>query len=361
MKKFLLNTVCLFLAAVLFWGCSIDGVVILEHPDRAQTGETITVELADIFVYISNSSMIAQSIIRDSIHAAVGLPAGGYSVVSMKSYAAVHFRPFSHFDPQTFDSVSQNNDDTLAIILRDSLSVFKTRMTPMNIDAGMTGFFVNRDFSAELPQQDTSIDINSDSVFSWHTFSNIAGISIPTGTRADITVENTDTSLGWDSISYTMIPVYITAEIKVGTNDAHDTLFYYTKTDSVTIPDSGTITVDIGSMAGYIIAVGAADIMSDRISLQNSDIRLSAYPNPFTTSVNLSLEMRTAKSEQRNMQVGIYDAAGRLVWSHPPKADRTSHVWDGTNNLGHRVNPGTYVVRARSGQNTVTKTISFVH
>jgi hypothetical protein len=44
------------------------------------------------------------------------------------------------------------------------------------------------------------------------------------------------------------------------------------------------------------------------------------------------------------MSVSIYDVTGKLVWSHPPKADRTSLVWDAPDQP-----KGIYLVRAEVG------------
>ncbi len=69
--------------------------------------------------------------------------------------------------------------------------------------------------------------------------------------------------------------------------------------------------------------------------------RLSASPNPFRASVCLSCDRTTASS------VSILDVTGRVVRTLRPRPG--SHgpaVWDGRDDAGQRVAPGTYICRA---------------
>jgi hypothetical protein len=76
---------------------------------------------------------------------------------------------------------------------------------------------------------------------------------------------------------------------------------------------------------------------------------LSCWPNPFSTSVSISLEKRTAKSELRNMSLGIYDITGKLIYKLDQRGSHSafrisSIVWDGRDNRGKIVPKGAYFV-----------------
>jgi hypothetical protein len=107
-----------------------------------------------------------------------------------------------------------------------------------------------------------------------------------------------------------------------------------------TIGDNDSIKYMI---ATYYLAANEAGIKYD-VS-RHVDEKLIIVPNPFSTVV--FFEIRNAKSELRNTKLEIFDLAGRRVWSHA--ARRSSHVWDGRDDLGRLVPDGVYVVRLRTG------------
>jgi hypothetical protein len=92
--------------------------------------------------------------------------------------------------------------------------------------------------------------------------------------------------------------------------------------------------------------------VKDETALKDNDkLRLSCFPNPFRTSV--FFEIRTAKSELRDMQAAIYDVTGKLVWSHV--ARRTSHVWDASGQPG-----GVYLVRVNTGKRILQEKVTLI-
>jgi hypothetical protein len=89
-------------------------------------------------------------------------------------------------------------------------------------------------------------------------------------------------------------------------------------------------------------------------------MELVVGPNPFSTSVNISLEMRTANSELRNMQIGIYDIHGKLIQQLNNRGSHSAfrnsgYTW---NALNHPV--GTYIVRAKVGKKTLSKKVTLI-
>jgi flagellar hook assembly protein FlgD len=84
------------------------------------------------------------------------------------------------------------------------------------------------------------------------------------------------------------------------------------------------------------------------------------YPNPFCTSV--FFEIRTANSEQRNINVGIYDITGKLVHQFDQRGSHSAfrssgYAWDGRNNLGQAAAPGLYFIRLKTDKNSYVKSI----
>ncbi len=77
--------------------------------------------------------------------------------------------------------------------------------------------------------------------------------------------------------------------------------------------------------------------------------RLSAWPNPFRTSVYLISDQTTTAP------LSIVDVTGRLVRTIRPCSGSTGRVvWDGCDDNGQRVTPGTYVCRTTAPDGPVS-------
>src|SRR5688500_17670798 len=72
--------------------CTLDNLVVLKHPAGAGKGDVFAVGVMNIIVDVNPASRIPDSIFRDSVHFAVGLPSG-WEVLSVKACPAPHFRP----------------------------------------------------------------------------------------------------------------------------------------------------------------------------------------------------------------------------------------------------------------------------
>jgi hypothetical protein len=97
---------------------------------------------------------------------------------------------------------------------------------------------------------------------------------------------------------------------------------------------------------------------------------LNLFPNPFVTSVNISLDVheapRTFEQAQPSNESGIssvriYDVKGRLVrtileeeFLHPGEY---SMGWDGNDENGMKVSPGVYYCKLQIGDRSVTKRV----
>jgi hypothetical protein len=80
------------------------------------------------------------------------------------------------------------------------------------------------------------------------------------------------------------------------------------------------------------------------------NVKLEVYPNPFTQKT--VIEFRVQSSELKEVQLQIYDLAGRLVKSFPilnNQSPVTRIVWDGKDELSKSVGSGIYFYKLKVG------------
>jgi len=91
---------------------------------------------------------------------------------------------------------------------------------------------------------------------------------------------------------------------------------------------------------------------------------ISAFPNPFNSSVKITIAAGVGASDARSGQVGIqiFDMNGRLVADLPvttcgsPQVVPTPRIWQPDKSLGS----GVYLVRARAGGASITKRVVYL-
>lgn len=79
-----------------------------------------------------------------------------------------------------------------------------------------------------------------------------------------------------------------------------------------------------------------------------------AYPNPFTTSITLAFTLAIDQS----IEIQIYDSMGRMVKEYGRttlKSGDHNFIWDGTNNRGNQVSPGTYIMTLRNDKDFLVR------
>ena len=104
--------------------------------------------------------------------------------------------------------------------------------------------------------------------------------------------------------------------------------------------------------------------VSDVKSIPNSAAIIQAYPNPFNSTITISLSRGVGASDARSGQVGvkIFDIAGHLVADLPvtncgsPQFVPTPRIWRPEKSLGS----GIYLIRTSSDNKTVTKRIIYL-
>jgi hypothetical protein len=110
-------------------------------------------------------------------------------------------------------------------------------------------------------------------------------------------------------------------------------------------------------MAQYI------DYLTELTGIKNEIIEppvisnpLKNHPNPFQIETKIYWSVKTSSS----VEIKIYDRAGSLVknlFNGQSEPGNHSIVWDGKNNSGKEVNPGTYFIQFNNGSVSTTKAI----
>ena len=95
-----------------------------------------------------------------------------------------------------------------------------------------------------------------------------------------------------------------------------------------------------------------------------SQLQLHVSPNPFNSNTKIGYSILDTRSLMRNPEIGIYDAAGRLVKSFNLESSIENQisavVWDGTDQANQKVAEGVYFVRLETSEQQATAKIIMV-
>jgi hypothetical protein len=92
------------------------------------------------------------------------------------------------------------------------------------------------------------------------------------------------------------------------------------------------------------------DAINDRQDNLPSKAVLSAYPNPFNSSVIITYSNLSYESEGKGGDIGIYDVQGKLVKTLKTEGGMNGKIkWDATDASGEKVASGIYFARAQYG------------
>lgn len=190
----------LLLAGTAF-ASRFDALILLQLPAQAETGGTITLGAVDMINDLSPANAPADSLVRDSLHFGLGLPAG-WSVSSVTIHPAFDFRP-SRASVNRLDTNYRNE------LLRDSMEAYASQGAALSADAGLHGFVQGRTFRVHASPDSLGkvLIVKADTVAQWFGFSGRIGLSIPAGVAAD-------TVLGGNALK--QIPVFIYAVLHAG-------------------------------------------------------------------------------------------------------------------------------------------------
>jgi hypothetical protein len=86
----------------------------------------------------------------------------------------------------------------------------------------------------------------------------------------------------------------------------------------------------------------------------STDSLITAYPNPFSESVLITVNVDQIKSRSSRSYLEIYNLSGQLVRQFESADNSASEAlvyrWDGTNTLGASVPAGVYILMVKSGE-----------
>lgn len=105
-------------------------------------------------------------------------------------------------------------------------------------------------------------------------------------------------------------------------------------------------TQTIGARMGQFSEDGAEVELED-VPSEEAAVIENAFPNPFTTSITLAFTL----SVDQAIEIQIYDSMGRMVKAYAKtelNAGDHQFIWDGTNDRGNDVSPGTYIMTLRN-------------
>ena len=98
------------------------------------------------------------------------------------------------------------------------------------------------------------------------------------------------------------------------------------------------------------VTINSANTAIERLTPENSPlVSLKSYPNPFTATTTIRIQLE----ERMSLGLNVYNMSGQLVWKLAPEGELQAGVhefsWEGTDQSGHTVAPGIYIVRLHAG------------
>ncbi len=135
------------------------------------------------------------------------------------------------------------------------------------------------------------------------------------------------------------------------------------KTIVLSFPLFNMYEADVENLMSYIFH----DMFGEQVSIEDNSITpvtdivmLNAYPNPFSTSVNL--EIRQAR-DNLPLEVSIFNIRGqkvKTIFSGISKNAQNNFTWDGKDNNGLSVASGLYIITASSGTHHFSRKVCFL-
>jgi len=318
---------------MLFIGCSMDVGEVLEHPKQVAPSAQFEVSMLDQYLMILNGSTVSGSVVRDSIHLAVGLPAG-YSVVAAKYYFPNNLKPLK---------MASAMDSVAAIqAIKDSASVYKSRASAMQSTPQFVGILKHRSYSAANPNDTVSITVNTDSVKNWSAWGGTVNITIPAGAAADTMVDTMGMTLGIISR-----PVFVWITLMSKNIAGPDTLYYFSKTAAMPAL-SDTANVDKGQITYVPLIVTNSGIrFADQSKKDSRAVSVFSYPGGDKVVINFPARYKEATGLE------VFAVSGMKVadLSSALSGSNGSFTWSIKNS---RVQPGLYFVRLKSREGIIS-------
>jgi hypothetical protein len=154
-----------------------------------------------------------------------------------------------------------------------------------------------------------------------------------------------------DSIWVKTIPIVYFARIIAGQAEVTDTLYYYSKTGPTPGPSSPLFpNFDKGDMTYAAININKQNSVDQLPLRSRARTLLSVCVGPGAT-------MRIMIGAQAGGELSICDIAGKTVRRFGTINNTSAIVWDQTTSAGARVNPGVYVVRLHTQEQSAAQVV----
>lgn len=322
---------------LLFIGCSVDSVQIIEHPKHVNPSAQFEVSLVNQYALILNGASVPQSVNRDSLHLAIGLPSG-YSVVAAKYYFANAL--------SVLKLATKMDSATAEQAVKDSTALYKSRALVMQNTPQFVTNLKHRTYMAKNEDEDDSMKVNTDAVVNWSAWGGKVSIAIPSGTLADTSLDTMGMSLGVISKSV-FIWLTLTAKNSLG----QDTLLYFTKTAAMPAL-SDTANTDIG------------EIKYAPLSITNSGIKLTVSPKQDHSTLSgswnpgsgrLVIQFRAICKDAIALEV--FNVSGKKVADLSP-ALFGSNGFISWNIKNSAAQAGLYILRLKTRNGSISTTVS---
>ena len=124
-------------------------------------------------------------------------------------------------------------------------------------------------------------------------------------------------------------------------------------------PSMGELRNDMGVYGGpyTCLMYDVTTRMQNKLS-PFQEIRMEVFPNPYSEFTWISVKGSFPGSEQK---IEIMDIKGQVIKRFSPIYQNIDFIWDGCDDNGHPLNPGLYVLRLLSGNQTQTKKIYLIN
>jgi hypothetical protein len=328
---------------VFLGGCAVDTLTVVEHPAQVKPGGALSVALGHGCLFLSDSSVSVKDLRRDSIHVLIGAPQG-WNVEAVSYYVADHLNLVSELEAYI-----------------DSAALYATRASPMARSTAAEFSIADEEFEAHGRTFEETVVVSTSSVEQWFEYAAPVDLEVPEGAPMD-TVFAVDSSFaallpdtvtpaqlnmarafGYDSIGVKGVPVFIFALLTAPSAERTDTLYYYTKSDTIPSSLKGNPMYggygDLGAMA--FVPVEVSEAAPEAVVRGPGRVPgggITVFPSPFRGRCTIGTGAARVRS------IGIYSAGGELAASIDPPADGRFAVWNGTDGRGRAAVSGVYIV-----------------
>ncbi|HMA64948.1 MAG: hypothetical protein ACM31E_05920 [Fibrobacterota bacterium] len=283
----MLKYACAVIAAGLVIGCSSDKNITIGHPETVEPDKTFDVILANFYVNGSISNKVMEAANRDSLRVVTGLPTN-WQVIGASCYAAKDFNIATQL---------RNTASIDTIALYDTLKTYLTKLQPMVADPTSEAGIVEQTITAHDAANKNTISVKASDVKKWVAFKGAVDISLAVDELHDTTITKSEALkvaalMGVDTVAFkasqplismvqnvgfTIIPIVTVLKIKApSTAVTSDTIFYYSRSVSLSSSTGNLVKQDLGDMTYVPVSVVATPVKRQVAAVKPSDYTMQS-------------------------------------------------------------------------------------